>query len=75
MIEVQQAPPAPMVETLPPAPGYGYVWTPGYWVWSDRWVWYPGRWLLPPQPRAVWITGRWEFHRGRVWHYHPGHWR
>lgn len=74
-IEVQQAPPAPIVETMPPSPGGAYVWTPGYWVWSGQWVWYPGRWLVPPHPRSVWITGRWELHRGRVWHYYPGHWQ
>lgn len=74
-IEVQQAPPAPIVETVPPSPDVTYVWTPGYWTWSDRWVWYPGRWLLPPHPRSIWIGGRWELHRGHVYHYYPGHWR
>ena len=37
--------PAPLVENIPLCPGYGYVWTPGYWSWTGfQWLWVSGYW-------------------------------
>jgi hypothetical protein len=39
------AAPAPLVEAVPLAPGPGYQWMPGYWVWGNSgWVWVYGDW-------------------------------
>jgi hypothetical protein len=73
-IVIRQAPPPPVREVVPPAPGRRYVWVPGYWVWSDRWVWQGGRWEAPPRERAVWREGRWVERRGE-WYWEPGGWR
>ena len=71
---VEQAPPPPPAETVVLAPGPGYVWIGGDWVWNGRWVWRAGYWAYPPYPHAVWVGGYWG--RGpHGWHRSPGHWR
>ncbi len=40
-------PPPDKVEVIPPAPGAGYVWIQGHWLWHDNlndYRWVPGRW-------------------------------
>ena len=70
---VEQAPPPPPAETVVVAPGPGYVWAGGEWVWNGGWVWVGGHWVSPPYPRAVWVRGYWwQDHHG--WHRAPGHW-
>ena len=67
-------PPPPRPETVVVAPGPGYVWVGGSWVWDRRWVWVPGYWHYPPYPHAVWVPDYW--HRGpHGWYRRPGHWR
>ena len=73
-VVVQQAPPAPPVETVVVAPGPGYVWVAGDWVWRGSWVWVGGYWVYPPHPHAVWVVGGWH-HGSRGWHHVGGHWR
>jgi outer membrane lipoprotein SlyB len=70
---VEQAPPPP-AETVVVAPGPGYVWIGGEWVWNGGWVWVGGHWAYPPYPHAVWVGGYWwrDYHG---WHHTPGHWR
>jgi len=49
-ISVGVPPPELPVYEQPPIPGDGYVWTPGYWAWSDDdqdYYWVPGTWYLP----------------------------
>lgn len=70
-VVVRQAPPAPLVERVVVAPGQGYVWVAGHHAWRGRWVWVPGVWIQPPQPRAIWVAGRWEAGTG-AWI--EGHW-
>jgi len=71
---VTEAPPLPPVETVVVAPGPGYIWVDGEWVWSGRWVWVAGYWAWPPYPHAVWVRGGWS--RGpHGWHGTRGHWR
>jgi len=68
-------PPRPVVAYRPAAPGYGYVWTDGYWdLRGDRWHWMEGRWAKPPRPHARWESGYWAPRNGR-YRWHPGRWR
>ncbi len=72
---VYQAPPAPMVEVVPVAPGPNYYWVPGYWYWGGTgWAWYRGRYAIRPWHGAVWVGGGWGRHGGR-WEWRGGHWR
>jgi uncharacterized protein YcfJ len=70
---VAVAPPPVPVEPMLVAPGPGYVWVGGEWVWNGGWVWRAGYWDLAPFPGAIWIGGYWG--RGpRGWEMHAGHW-
>lgn len=70
-------PPAPIVETIPVAPGPGsdFVWHAGHWRWIDEeHVWIPGHWVHRPHPRAEWVEPHWE-QRGGGYFFVEGHWR
>ena len=74
-ISVRIGPPRPLVERRLPPPGRGYVWVNGYQRWDgNRYVWTPGRWELPPRPRARWQQYRWVKRHGE-WHMEEGRWR
>jgi hypothetical protein len=73
-IEVNAAPPAPLVEVVPPTPGVDFVWIPGAWGWHDRWVWERGHYDRPPHPGAVWAPHRYEYREGKHMYRH-GDWR
>jgi WXXGXW repeat (2 copies) len=69
------APPAPVVEVVPPSPAPGYVWQPGYWSWNGtQYVWVPGAYVVAPFVHAVWVPGAWVRH-GPGWIWVAGHWR
>ncbi len=71
---VEAPPPPPPTEVIVPAPGPGYVWVGGDWVWNNGWVWVGGHWVWPPYPGAIWIHGYWG--RGpHGWRHESGHWR
>jgi hypothetical protein len=75
-VEVNVAPPELPVYDQPPIPGDGYVWTPGYWAWSDDvqdYYWVPGTWVPAPQPEYLWTPGYWGS-EGVVFLWHPGYW-
>jgi hypothetical protein len=75
-ISVDMAPPPLPVYELPPVPGDGYLWAPGYWAWSDDdqdFYWVPGTWVLAPQPLFLWTPGYWGF-AGGVFLWHVGYW-
>jgi hypothetical protein len=74
VVYVQQAPPPPRVETMVMAPGPGYVWMGGEWIWNGGWAWRGGYWGMPPYPGGIWIGGSWSRH-DRGWNHSPGHWR
>lgn len=60
----------------PPIPAEGYIWTPGYWAWSDDvgdYYWVPGTWILAPQPEYLWTPGFWGFANG-LFLWHAGYW-
>lgn len=72
---VRIAPPRPLHERRLPAPGRGYVWTPGYHRWDGRaYAWSPGAWVQPPRARAHWVPAHWAHRRGG-WVFVEGHWR
>jgi hypothetical protein len=68
---VVQAPPAPVVERMPPAPGPGYAWIEGHWRWEARrgqYVWIRGHWDI-----HMWVAGRWD-QRPNGWAWVEGRW-
>jgi hypothetical protein len=72
---VRLAPPRPLVEAVVPAPGIGYVWTPGYYGWNGQaYVWSPGAWVVAPWPGANWEPAHWVRRHGG-WVFVEGHWR
>ena len=68
--------PPPVAEYAPgPAPGYGYVWIPGYRSWNGySYVWVRGRWGYPPRAGAVWVGPGWVNWNGG-WRWRRGYWR
>lgn len=74
-ISVGFAPPALPVYVQPVRPGDGYIWTPGYWAYSDisGYYWVPGTWVLAPQPGYLWTPPYWGF-AGGFYGFHPGYW-
>ena len=74
-VVVRVGPPAPIVETRPARPGPNYVWIGGFHRWDgNAYVWAPGRWEVPPRPRARWVAHRWVRRHGG-WVMVEGHWR
>jgi hypothetical protein len=73
-VTVYQEPPPPQQEVYGVAPGPGYFWLGGAWMWeANRHVWHPGRWEkhrpgLAYQPHA-WVRA------GNGWQFRGGHWR
>ncbi len=56
---IGNAPPPPRSERVPP-PRRGYIWAPGYWIWTGA--------------HHEWTNGHWELDRpGYI--YHPAQWR
>ena len=73
-VSVGFAPPAIPVYEQPLAPGYGYIWTPGYWAYGpDGYYWIDGAWVEPPYGGALWTPGYWDFAVGGYF-WHPGYW-
>ena len=74
-IYVNVAPPAPVVETPGPAPGPGYMWTPGYYNYTNgNYAWINGQWVIPPAHRHHYVEGRWVHHH-HDYYFREGHWR
>ena len=69
----QAPPPMPDYEQ-PPAPGDGYLWTPGYWAWGRYgYYWVPGAWVQAPYEGALWTPGYWGY-RNNSYGFYPGYW-
>lgn len=73
-ISVRIGPPALPVYAQPLCPGPGYMWTPGYWAWSDDdgYYWVPGTWVMAPVG-MLWTPGYWGW-GGGLYLWHPGYW-
>jgi hypothetical protein len=71
-IRVRFGPPAIPIYEMPPCPGDGYLWTPGYWGWDDGfddYYWVPGTWILAPEPGFLWTPGWWGWDNDAfLWH-------
>ena len=73
-ISVRIGPPALPVYEQPLCPGAGYLWTPGYWAWSDDdgYYWVPGTWVVAPVG-LLWTPGYWGWADG-AYGWHGGYW-
>jgi hypothetical protein len=75
-VSVQFEPPALPVYEQPPMPESGYMWTPGYWSYSDAaggYYWVPGTWVLPPDVGDLWTPPYWGWVDG-AYIFHEGYW-
>ena len=75
-VSVGFPPPALPIYRQPPCPGYGFIWTPGYWLWDDYdqdYFWVPGTWVRPPQVGYYWTPGYWGY-RGGDYEFNEGYW-
>lgn len=75
-ISVTFGPPALPVYEQPVCPGDGYIWTPGYWAWSDDaddYYWVPGTWVLAPEAGYFWTPPYWAWADGGFAFY-DGYW-
>src|ERR1700726_4988759 len=63
-VSITVAPPALPVYVQPICPADGYIWTPGYWSWSDDdgdYYWVPGTWVLAPEVGYLWTPPYWAW--------------
>ena len=73
-ISVGIAPPPLPVYVQPPCPVPGYIWTPGYWAYSDfGYYWVPGVWVAPPRIGFYWTPGYWGY-SGGSYVFNRGYW-
>jgi hypothetical protein len=73
-VGVAIAPPIIPFYEQPIAPGYGYIWTPGYWAYGDDgYYWVDGAWVYPPYVGALWTPGYWGWGVGGYF-WSPGYW-
>ncbi|MEO7724454.1 MAG: hypothetical protein ABIU29_07165 [Chthoniobacterales bacterium] len=73
-VSVNIAPPLIPVYSQPYCPGPGYIWTPGYWAYSDfGYYWTPGIWVRPPRIGYLWTPGYWGY-RGNSYSFYDGYW-
>ncbi len=75
-VSVAIAPPELPVYDQPPIPADGYIWTPGYWAWSDDdqdYYWVPGTWVEAPQVGYLWTPGYWGTDGG-TYLWNAGYW-
>jgi hypothetical protein len=69
-----QPPPELPQYQQPPAPGEGYIWTPGNWRYAQTgYFWVPGAWVHAPYQGALWTPGYWGWRGGR-YAYYRGYW-
>src|ERR1700676_5753850 len=73
-ISISFGPPALPVYEQPPCPAEGYIWTPGYWAYSEGdYYWVPGTWVMAPRPGFLWTPGYWGWGNGG-YAFNQGYW-
>ncbi|MGA7292183.1 MAG: YXWGXW repeat-containing protein, partial [Terriglobales bacterium] len=75
VLSVNIAPPPLPVYTQPACPGDGYIWTPGYWAYSDDggYFWVPGTWVQAPEVGFLWTPGYWGW-ANSLYVWNAGYW-
>ena len=76
-ITVQLAPPAARVETIPPSPGGGAIWTPGFYQYdpiTKTYVWQAGSYQFPPSRHMVWVPSHYIQRGDGSYELFSGHW-
>ncbi len=74
LVSAPQPPPPLPSYSQPECPGENYIWTPGYWSYSDAgYYWVPGVWVLAPYTGALWTPPYWGYD-GRRYIWHAGYW-
>lgn len=69
-INVDRAPPAPLVEHPPKIVPARHFWAPGHWSWQGTgYSWVRGNWQ-PERPGYTHVPGHWD-RRGDRWHFNP----
>lgn len=53
--------PGAAVVAVPPCPGVGYIWAPGYYAGA---MWVPGRWMYRGYDRDAYFRARGDWDRG-----------
>jgi hypothetical protein len=73
VVTTRPEPPTAVV-VRPAAPGPGYVWIDGEWVWnSGKYNYRHGYWV-PARSGHTWIAGHWV-PRGNGWYWERVYWR
>src|SRR6202167_388720 len=74
-ISVSIAPPALPIYTQPICPSPGYIWTPGYWSYTEDggYFWVPGTWVEAPEVGLLWTPGYWGWNNG-AYLWNGGYW-
>jgi len=75
-ISINVAPPALPVYVQPICPADNYIWTPGYWAYSDDdedYYFVPGTWVEAPTPGFLWTPGYWGWNNG-AYAWNEGYW-
>ncbi|MGC2269279.1 MAG: YXWGXW repeat-containing protein, partial [Candidatus Acidiferrales bacterium] len=75
-ISITVAPPALPVYEQPICPADNYIWTPGYWAYSEDdadYYFVPGTWVEAPTPGFLWTPGYWGWNDG-VYAWNGGYW-
>src|SRR5260221_9764825 len=73
-VSVRIGPPLLPVYEQPLCPSEGYIWTPGYWAYSDDgYFWVPGTWVLPPEEGLLWTPGYWAW-QDDAYIWYSGYW-
>jgi hypothetical protein len=75
-ISISFAPPELPVYEQPLCPGNGYLWTPGYWAYSndfDDYYWIPGTWVMAPEVGLLCTPAYWGW-SGDGYVFYDGYW-
>jgi YXWGXW repeat-containing protein len=73
-LSISFAPPELPIYEQPLCPGDGYLWTPGYWAYSDDdYYFVPGTWVMAPEPGLLWTPAYWGW-GGNGFVFNEGYW-
>ena len=75
-VVASEAPPTPIVEAIPVAPGPEFFWIGGHWHWNGvQYVWFRGHYVIRQAGWGHYVPGHWAWRPGLgryVWV--PAHW-